>query len=364
VQEACGTCQPCSSPASDLSSSYNESSYWNSSLNHANASLDTPPTSPRSPTQSHNPYFPAITSEDELKGFDSHAAPDYDGPVCSDCSYTVPKGYSERLPEGAPGSPTKDNKTRQGFPVLRTSGCVLVPGSAPSSDDESDSSVYGSFSSKQAFSPTPPSSAASPATSTRDVHTHNITCITSHQPSSPAAYSLVRRSCLRALSCVTLPRSAGSFVAGDPFAGNQVSYVFRIPDPGARGCRRVYALIAHGGRDCWDTTKAMKYIVREFEEIARRIVIAAERLTEASARPPTAITVTPPTSISPKNTKLMTDVSSFIVAKMVDSDGYPRGSRKKDPKTLAQITGNENFFLELHGQFCRILAHLVKTFGT
>jgi vesicle coat protein len=55
----------------------------------------------------------------------------------------------------------------------------------------------------------------------------------------------------------------------------------------------------------------------------------------------------------------LTDVSSFLSAKTVDPDGYPRVSRDlMRAKGLAEIVGNEKFFVELHAQFCVILYNL------
>ena len=68
--------------------------------------------------------------------------------------------------------------------------------------------------------------------------------------------------------------------------------------------------------------------------------------------------VTTPVS---NNQRVISDVSSFLAAKKVDPDGYPRFSKDlMRAKGLAEIVGKENFFVELHAQFCVILANLVK----
>ena len=58
----------------------------------------------------------------------------------------------------------------------------------------------------------------------------------------------------------------------------------------------------------------------------------------------------------------LSDVSSFLSAKKVDPDGYPRVSLMR-AKGLAEIVGRDAFFVELHAQFCVILAGLVREFG-
>lgn len=69
---------------------------------------------------------------------------------------------------------------------------------------------------------------------------------------------------------------------------------------------------------------------------------------------------------APRN---MTPVSSFLSAKMVDPDGYPRSSFASGaaglaniPKTrsLAEIVGDEFFFVRLHAEFCGLMGELVR----
>ena len=66
----------------------------------------------------------------------------------------------------------------------------------------------------------------------------------------------------------------------------------------------------------------------------------------------------------------MTPLSSFLAAKKVDPDGYPRDSHSassilEDAKKrgLAEIVGKEEFFVELHASFVVVLAWLVSEFG-
>lgn len=60
----------------------------------------------------------------------------------------------------------------------------------------------------------------------------------------------------------------------------------------------------------------------------------------------------------------LNDVSSFLSAKRVDPDGYPRVSREvMRAKGLAEIVGKDDFFVELHAKFCMVLSSLVKEFA-
>jgi len=148
-------------------------------------------------------------------------------------------------------------------------------------------------------------------------------------------------------------------------------------------------------------------VVREFEGIARGIQSLAESVLEkeisggssasASSRPSTAAPSTststaagtpstppplfsssmplPPNSFTSTGgqhhrvsstssspiTKNITPVSSFLSAKKVDPDGYPRTSREiMRARPLSEIVGRENIFGELHASFSSILSRLVR----
>jgi hypothetical protein len=180
-------------------------------------------------------------------------------------------------------------------------------------------------------------------------------------------------------------------VFGDWVAGHTIAYVFRLKDPRSRGAKRTYALIAMAGRDCRRATKAMVKILEMFENIANRIIRLAEGVLERESaasqnlsRPLTAIPTTPPlgtsassmppllsprhertfSSVSSSPTRNITPVSSFLSAKRVDPDGFPRVSRDvMKAKSLIEIVGQEYFFAELHGHFCSILHMLIKMYG-
>jgi len=138
----------------------------------------------------------------------------------------------------------------------------------------------------------------------------------------------------------------------------------------------------------------MVKVTEVFEGIANRIVALAEKVLEresaasalSQSRPTTAIQSTPPLGSSVSSlpmlsstqkwesfssvassptTRNITPVSSFLSAKKVDPDGYPRVSRDvMRPKTLVEIVGMEGFFVELHARFCSLLHSLIKEFGS
>ncbi|KAI8939778.1 hypothetical protein NX059_003519 [Plenodomus lindquistii] len=398
----CGSCNPCVTPPSeDPQTAYSCDSLYDHppslklgpNAPRLTSPFETPPTSPRSPT--NNPYFPSFpsSSSSSFGGRRTSSTIDLDGETCENCQMIVPKKYSDRIPNGAPGSPSKDGRGRNGSPVLRT--CKTFPVRRPVSRNDASSTDSSDVSDTEQSTSYPDSIPASPfLVSSRDMHTHTLNYISTNQPQSPTTYSLLRRTCIRALSTEVLPssKSSGPMMFGDPAAGNTIAYVFRLPDPRSRGARRTYALIAMTGRNDRRAPKAFVQILEVFERTANRIVAMAnntlERENAASqtlSRPTTAIPATPPLGTSassmpptfksaPKDSvfsstasspaRNITPVSSFLSAKRLDPDGFPRVSRDvMKAKSLNEIVGQDTFFVELHTLFCNLLHSLIMQFG-
>ncbi|KAF2794975.1 hypothetical protein K505DRAFT_348912 [Melanomma pulvis-pyrius CBS 109.77] len=397
----CSTCNPCVTPPSEDTphSAYSYNGLYDqpplkleARLPTLSSPFETPPTSPRSPI--HNPYFPSFPSSDS--NFHSRRPSttlDSDPDVCENCQFVVPKQVSDRLPTGAPGSPSKDGRKRNGSPVLRSSQNFAVRrpvssdgfSSSPESSDVSDSEQSKSFESRTRSYPD--SIPASPMFMSRGLHTHTLNYISTNNPASPATFSQLRRTVINTLSNETLPmgKPSGPMMFGDSVAGYTIAYIFRLQDPRSRGMKRTYALIAMAGRDCRRASRAMVKVIEVFEGIANRIISLAEKVLEresvASAqyqsRPTTAFSSAPTfgastTLNSPQKEKLsssatrnITPVSSFLSAKKVDPDGFPRMSRDVlKAKSLIEIVGMDNFFPELHAMFCSLLHSLIKEYGT
>ncbi|TIA51611.1 hypothetical protein D6C77_08804 [Aureobasidium pullulans] len=252
------------------------------------------------------------------------------------------------------------------------------------------------------------------------------TFATTRAPSNP----LLRDACTRALAVESLPRgqSSGSMTLTTDLATQgpkdartvNVAHVFRLPDPRARGQRRAYAFVAVGSRSLFRHQMAVR---SAFEAWAKSITTLAEtHLTalqqgdssdaspvelsaanvgslrsyssSATPSPPMSMgsaertppplspphpqrtpsqppSITPSTSHPPKQaptSAAVTPVSSFLSAKSVDPDGYPRSSLSAAsplanvPKTrsLAEIVGDEYFFVRLHAEFCGLLKALIE----
>ncbi|KIW00365.1 uncharacterized protein PV09_08077 [Verruconis gallopava] len=404
--------------------------------------FDSPPASPRSSggnMSSYNPYFP-----DHRAGLHSarssssrfSVGEDLDTESCDNCMFFVPKPLSEQLPDGAPGSPTKDGKGWHGSPVLRTTHSILALGApvdaferrqrdkskerrtrtssssssnsssvvaAPMDDDgDDDDDIPDPLATSSSSTPSTPSaiSGTSSPNYPPNSHTHMLTYVTTKQPLSQTSYSFLRRACIRTLSNETLPKGSpsGPLYFGDPHAGYTVAYVFRVPDPRARGKRRIYALLALGGRDSWRVSKVYVKLTKVFESIAGQIVSMADRVIErelspsptdgalAPLTPPLLSTSLPSATAEPLSlaaaasardrpaksattsptTKYarFNSASSFLTGKRIDPDGHPRLPQDvMKAKSLAEIVGNENFFVELHMKFCLVLHTLVKDFA-
>ncbi|KZF24540.1 hypothetical protein L228DRAFT_266868 [Xylona heveae TC161] len=313
---------------------------------------ESPPRSPLSPNIHNHPFFVGGYTDGDSARRSSLAGHDED--ACANCSLSLPKKVSEQLPEGAPGSPSKDGKGQNGSPVLRSREAVLACGGHAECDEDLEG--HNSFDSEEGIDSSPSSIQAS--TSSLGSHTHTLTYLTTRHPPDPSAYSLLRRSCIRALSCENLPRGtpSGPISFGDPIAGYTIAFVFRLPDPRARGRRRSYAFLALGGRDGRRVFRALPEITKAFAAMAARVIAMAERTAEREIS-------REKTTVEGGYSKNVTSVSSFLSGRSVDPDGYPRRAKDVRAKGLAELVGKEDIFVDLHVQFVQLLARLGRDFG-
>lgn len=270
-----------------------------------------------------------------------------DGGGCVSCTISIPQTVSAKLPSGAPGSPRPDGTGRNGSPILRSRWAIPAGGSQPSGGD---------VESEPHFPQSSPESFASGSSRSSD-HTHTLTYLTTSSPVEPNTYSLLRRACIRTLSCEQLPRglTCGPLSFGDPTAGYTIAYKFRLPDPHARGRQRYYALLALAGQDPGRSFKAMPVIWRAFERIAAGIMTITEN----------AILKEKVVEGSKGNSKDHAPVSSFLTGRTMDPDGYPRrsGTANMRARGLAEMVGDELFFAKLHKDFVHLLQILGRQFG-
>lgn len=299
----------------------------------------------KSPKIEDSPYF--------LKGHpaspeDKSSRSGANGDTCASCSLSLPADVSRQLSPAAPGS--HDAKGNGTSPVLRSREMVYTCGSSHSEQDE-DTDYH-------AHASPPESLHSASVASDASCHTHIHTYLSQRGPPNPANYALLRRSSIRTLSCELLPRglSSGPICFGDSIAGYTIAYIFRLPDPMARGKRRSYALVALAGRDAGRAFRACPIIWRAFGRIAASIVNAAERFQEdEKTRDERASPGRQPGRQYPP-------VSSFLTGRGMDPAGR-RIAGQIRARNLAEIVGNEYIFTELHAHFVALLQQLGTMFG-
>ncbi|KAL4906679.1 hypothetical protein BDW74DRAFT_150949 [Aspergillus multicolor] len=277
-----------------------------------------------------------------------------EGDTCASCSLTLPEDVSKQLPPGAPGTMRSDGKGKNGSPVLRSREVVSSCGTNHSDVDDSahDSHIHGSL---------PDSLHSSSVASDVSCHNHILTYLSLRGPPNPADYALLRRSSIRTLSCELLPRglSSGPLCFGDSNTGYTIAYIFRLPDPMARGKRRSYALVALAGKDTRRAFRACPIIWRTFDRIATAIYHAAEQFQEDEKRRDEQNNV----ANRPGN-RQYTPVSSFLTGRAVDPDGQLRRPGQVRARNLTEIVGNPYLFAEIHGSFVALLQQLGSMFGS
>jgi hypothetical protein len=277
-----------------------------------------------------------------------------DGDTCASCSISLPEDVSKKLPPTRSSNPKSDGKPRNSSPVLRSREVVhsCGGGHSDSEDEAHDSHLHSSL---------PDSLHSLSIESDVSCHRHMLTYLSLRGPPNPADYALLRRSSIRTLSCELLPRglSSGPLCFGDSVAGYTIAYVFRLPDPMARGKRRSYALLALAGKDAGRAFRASPIIWRIFARVAAGISAAAEKHQEEEKRREERSHTSP----NKAGGRDYTPVSSFLTGRTVDPDGLPRRAGQIRARNLAEIVGNEYIFAELHAQFVALLQQLGKMFG-
>ena len=307
-----------------------------------------------SPRIDQHPYFVRTQSTPSSADIDkSGRVGGADGDTCASCSLSLPDDVSKQLPPGAPGTPNRDGNGKNGSPVLRSREVVYSCGGSHSEAEDAahETHAHASF---------PDSLHSSSVASDVSCHTHILTYLSLRGPPNPADYALLRRSSIRTLSCELLPRglSSGPLCFGDSIAGYTIAYIFRLPDPMARGKRRSYALVALAGKDAGRAFRACPVIWRAFGRIASGIVNSAERYQEDEKR--RAEQSEGGNKIGDRH---YTPISSFLTGRTVDPDGQPRRAGQIRARNLAEIVGNQYIFAELHANFVALLQQLGSMFG-
>lgn len=349
---------------------------------------------------------------------------------CENCALTLPKKVKEELSQTTSGSPTKSGKADNNGPILRTrkpyervaTGLEEIsPRSTPSDSDESEQDP--SQSRRVLKRTTTSSSVSSFASSTSQAHNHYLDYTSSHDPISSHSFSILRASCLRTLSCETLPpnnantspstptspvswqanrsfsnsaplasTSGGPIFFGDPQAGYTTAYIFRIPDPYARGRRRVYAFICLSSAHERVAMRAFSFLSAAFRDLASWIQSMAEAEADRcdctspntesglhSLKTSAGSMLQQPPSMKAlslqddftdgdrgrSNSVTPPRTSAFLSGRAYDPDGFPRRGLMGQLRSrgLAELVGLPDFFIELHARFVALLAQLAILFS-
>jgi hypothetical protein len=314
-------------------------------------------TEPDSPTIEKHPLY---LSTDQKQLLDSQWQYGRNqGDTCISCSFSVPKQVAEKLPAGAPGSRRSDpGYANRGAPVLRSREFVCLR-----ERRRRRSSMLSAFDSKPSSYE---SSAASSVASSRhpeNCHDHALTYLTAKSPVDPDSYAQLRASVIRTLSCELLPRgnSEGPFCFGDSNIGYTIAYVFRLPDPKARGRKRRYAFLALAGKDASRAFQACPPLWESFKRMARGIETAAQRNQDKQRQKEEEAAAA--LEAGKNGTRAYTPVSSFLNTRATDPDGHARRAGHTVPRSLAEIVGDDNIFTFLHQYFVAILRGLGDQFG-
>lgn len=325
----------------------------------ASTTVDSLPNSPiidrheESPTiEKHELFVSGSTLADSTKRFKFSGS---QGDTCASCSLVVPEDITRKLPDGAPGSLKADGKSRNGSPVLRSREMVCL-GSGDHSAPTGESRLSASQSSSDDSEGSPSLRSCGSLFST--CHDHLLTYLTSRSPDDPDNFAALRASVIRTLSRELLPAgmSDGPFCFGDSNTGYTIAYVFRLPDPKARGRRRLYAFVALAGNDASRAFRACPFLWEAFAKMAKKIEAAAVEAQEAQKRKDEE-------EQEAKKARNYTPVSSFLVQRTVDPDGHPRKAGQIAARSLADIVGNDRIFSEIHSYFVSLLHHLGALYG-
>ncbi|ELR03796.1 hypothetical protein GMDG_01325 [Pseudogymnoascus destructans 20631-21] len=252
-------------------------------------------------------------------------------------------------PPAADDSTSPILRTRKPFALVSSASSTPKHSPSPSDSDEPDSAPAPSRRRR--------SIPRSVAASHSQKHTHYLDYTSSHDPSSTTTFSLLRAACLRTLSCETLPPSSptpqpagGPLFFGDPLAGYTTAFLFRIPDPWARGRRRVYAFLCLSVLSERKAMRVFGFLAGAFRELAGWI----QGLAEAG------------------------NSESGIAEGGIDEEGGGRGRGEREPRIrssflgsrgdergrgvrargLAEVVGRPDFFIELHVRFVALAAQL------
>jgi hypothetical protein len=279
---------------------------------------ETPPASPRSPV-----LGPASSG--------ACSAPE----ACRNCAITLPKKLEE---ESSNVGSSGRGVSPPGRPI-RTTETLVVGGASTSADAERTG--WGLQASSPKFQ-----AQFNSATQSLTTHTHTVTYLSSRSPAQASRYSQVRQACIRSLSCELVPAQTGPILFGDQQTGYTIAVVFKLSDSKSRGGRRTYALLCMS-----PSQKALMQSWNLISQVFQTLVLEIQHAAADKAA---------------KDAQTSTSAGTSLT---VGSRGPESFLRRRTPgdgsaaRSLADLVGNDQFFVNLHTAFVRLLATLSKIYG-
>ena len=384
----------------------------------SSTAIETPPESPR-----HVPNQPKARRDSSFRRTYDDNVTKRAGP-CANCAMTLPskQAAARESDPTAERSPTLRSRVPWAKVYTPSDQSTSPPPSQTSSASDTDNEARPTrHHVRRTTGSTTTRSSMSSTTRSLPSHTHYMHYTSTHEPVVADSFSIVRASCLRALSFETLPRtpqsgpnaggvyptaqaprmtsnptsqpfvtthSAGAAAAGgpilfgDPKTGYTIAYIFRIPDVHARGHKRVYAFLALSTHRERNVMKSFGFIAAVFHELATWIQKLAEDEAERAA------TSSPVTGGGTYYGAGGAAGSGFVSgsthgpAQGERADGYggpDRGSGSSflsggsgftrrmggggsgvslKSRGLAELVGMPDFFIQLHQKFVQLLLEL------
>jgi hypothetical protein len=341
---------------------------------------------------------------------------------CESCDLTLPQRPGTPRRSGSPDDCGPTLRTRAAYARVRGGGHQFQESSPPSpitsssSVSEDEKHFPGQPAHRRSGTITSTTSRSSSSSySKSNSHVHYLDYTSTHEPLQAATFTSVRASCLRTLSLETLPRppglssapqgflttpgssqngsafvtpqmagsaaSGGPIFFGDPNAGYTTAFIFRIPDVHARGHKRMYAFLALTKHRERQAMKAFPLLSDAFREMSAWIQALAEAEAERTLSDPgtsSPLSLRSAYSTSGIAQRMQTPDSSASTPSLAGSSFLAAGSSgfarraaggfggsgvAVKQRSLAELVGLPDFFIQLHARFVRLLVDIGLEIG-
>lgn len=164
-----------------------------------------------------------------------------------------------------------------------------------------------------------------------------IRYVSGQYPAMSQLYSIVRRACVRSLSCEVCQGRAGPMIFGDSWEGHVFSYTFFLPDRQARGLQRWYSIIIVT-MDKVFLINSWSFLVKNCQIVIKDLQNKAQKKYDCEG---------------PESSGVSPTVSSLI-GPGIDQFRRRRGLRHTF-RSIAELTGEMDLYRHLHVYFSLLL---------